>query len=145
LLPAINFDEFASEQPFEAGGIRFTPIPVTHVVPTHGFLLEQNGASVLWSSDTGPTDRLWGLANAAERLDAVCIDVSFENARQAVADASQHLTPRTLAIELTKLERDVPVLIHHLKPGARRAVGAEIEALGDSRLRFLEQGKTYEL
>ncbi|HVS15489.1 MAG TPA: 3',5'-cyclic-nucleotide phosphodiesterase [Thermoanaerobaculia bacterium] len=145
LLPTIRFEHFESERPFEAGGVRFTPIPVTHVVPTHGFLLEQDGAAMLWSSDTGPTDRLWEVANAAERLDALCIDVSFDNARQAVADASQHLTPRSLAGELAKLKRDVPVLVHHLKPGAEAAARAEIRALGDERVEFLEQGRVYEL
>jgi ribonuclease BN (tRNA processing enzyme) len=145
LLPTIRFEPFESERPFEAGGVRFTPIPVTHVVPTHGFLVEQDGAAVLWSSDTGPTDRLWEVANEAERLDAVCIDVSFDNERQSVADASQHLTPRSLAGELAKLKRDVPVLVHHLKPGVEKTARAQVLALGDERVEFLEQGRVYEI
>jgi len=146
LLPnsTIRFEPFTSEEPFEAGGVRFTPVPVTHVVPTHGFLVEMDGSALLWSSDTGPTERFWQVANEAERLDAVCIEVSFENSLQPIADASQHLTPRTLAGELAKLERDVRVLVHHVKPGSLEMVQREIEALGDSRVEFLEQGRTYD-
>jgi ribonuclease BN (tRNA processing enzyme) len=144
LLPAIRFESFEDEAPFEVGGVRFTPIPVTHVVPTHGFLVQAGSSAILWSSDTGPTERLWQVANEADRLDAVCIDVSFHNALQSVADASLHLTPATLAGELAKLDRDVPVLVQHIKPGSLERVRAEVEALGDPRVEFLEQGRTYQ-
>jgi ribonuclease BN (tRNA processing enzyme) len=140
----IRFEAFTDEVPFEAGGVRFTPVPVTHVVPTHGFLVEMDGAALLWSSDTGPTERLWQVANEVEHIDAVCIEVSFDNSLQWVADASQHLTPKSLTGELAKLERDVRVLVHHLKPASQEKVRAEVEALGDPRLEFLEQGRTYE-
>ena len=60
LVPAVRFLEFESEVPVVIDGVKFTPIPVDHLVPTHGFLIEQNGAAVLWSSDTGPTHALLG-------------------------------------------------------------------------------------
>ena len=65
LLPVIRFHELQDEVPVVigevggAGGVRFTPIPVNHVVPTYGFLIENGNSSFLWSSDTGPTQRLW--------------------------------------------------------------------------------------
>src|SRR4029079_8342640 len=144
LLPAVQFEELADEVPLELDGVSFTPIPVDHLVPTHGFLLRQGGASVLWSSDTGPTKRFWEIANQTSDLQALCIDVSFDNGLQEIADVSLHLTPRTLERELEKLERKVPILLHHLKPPCISKICAEVKAMRNPDLAFLEQGKTYE-
>ena len=143
LLPAVRFHEIRSGEPFEIEGVRFTPIPVDHLVPTHGFLIEKDGAAVLWSSDTGPTQRLWEVANGTRNLKAVCIDTSFDNSLQQVADLSLHLTPRTLEEELRKLTVDVPVLLHHLKPPCIERIHAEVRALANPSLDFLQQGRTY--
>jgi ribonuclease BN (tRNA processing enzyme) len=143
LLPAVRFNEIEKERPLIVDGVSFTPIAVDHLIPTFGFLIEQDGASVLWSSDTGPTTRLWEVANATPNLKAVCIETSFDSAMQDVADVSLHLTPRTLELELRKLRRRVPVLLHHLKPPCMAKIYEEVEQLGNPDLGFLEQGKEY--
>lgn len=144
LLPAVRFREFEEEVPLTLHGVRFTPFPVDHLVPTHGFLIEQDGAAIIWSSDTGPTRRLWEIANQTKNLRAICLETSFDNALQAVADISLHLTPRTLAEELRKLERRVPILVHHIKPPCRDKIREEIAALGNPDISLLEQGRVYE-
>lgn len=145
LLPAVKFHEIHDEVPVELDGVKFTPVPVHHLVPTHGFLIEYQGKTVLWSSDTGPTQRIWEVAQKAKNLVAACIEVSFDNSLQQVADVSYHLTPATLEDELKKLDRDdVPVLLHHLKPPCIEQIEAEVAALGRPNLEFLEQGKVYE-
>ncbi len=144
LLPAIRFRELSAEVPVFVEGVKFTPVPVDHLVPTFGYLIEQGGAAVLWSSDTGPTTRLWEIANQTPNLAAVCIDTSFDNSMQEIADLSLHLTPRTLGLELEKLERDVRVIVHHIKPPCIDRVREEVTALGDPRIEFLEQGRSYE-
>jgi len=144
LIPTMRFVELEAEVPVEIAGVRLTPIPVHHPVPTFGFLIEDGGASVLWSSDTGPTDRLWHFANRAENLRALCLDTSFDNSLQEIADLSQHLTPHTLMQELTRLRRRVPVLLHHLKPRYIRAIREEIRRLGNPDIAYLEQGKIYD-
>lgn len=143
LLPAVRFHELQDEVPFEIEGVRFTPIPVDHLVPTHGFLIEQDGKAVLWSSDTGPTRRLWEIANRTENLQMVCVETSFDNSLQDIADVSYHLTPATLEKELEKLEKEVPILLHHLKPPCIDKIKEEVAALGRSDIDFLEQGKIY--
>jgi ribonuclease BN (tRNA processing enzyme) len=143
LLPAMRFHELESEVPVVIDGVSFTPIPVNHTVPTHGFLIEQNGSAVLWSSDTGPTQRFWEIANRTPNLRAVCIDTSFDNSLQPIADVSLHLTPQTLQAELRKLERKVPVLLHHLKPPCLDKIHEEVRKLRNPDLEFLEQGKEY--
>lgn len=143
LVPVVQFHELESEVPVVIDGVKFTPIPVDHLVPTHGFLIEQNGASVLWSSDTGPTHRFWEIANRTPNLKALCIETSFDNALQQVADVSLHLTPQTLEVELRKLQRRVPILLHHLKPPCVARIKEEVGQLHNSDLDFLEQGKEY--
>jgi ribonuclease BN (tRNA processing enzyme) len=144
LLPAVQFHELADEVPLHLDGVAFTPIPVDHLVPTHGFLIDDGVSSVLWSSDTGPTTRLWEIANRTPNLKALCLDVSFDSSLQNIADVSLHLTPRTLVTELEKLERRVPILLHHLKPPSIEAIHAEIAALAHPDIAFLEQGRIYD-
>ena len=144
LLPALEFNEIESEVPMTLHGVRYTPITVDHLVPTLGFLIEQGNSAVLWSSDTGPTERLWEIANRTPNLKAVCIEVSFDNSMQAIADVSMHLTPRTLEMELGKLERDVPILLHHVKPQCAGRIESEIAEWGRGDIEFLQQGRTYE-
>lgn len=145
LLPVVRFHELEDEVPIVIGGVRFTPIPVTHLVPTYGFLIEHNGAKLLWSSDTGPTQRLWEIANQTKDLKGIWIDTSFDNALQPIADVSGHLTPQTLVREMRKLERRVPVLLHHLKPPCLGKIHDEVRALKNPDLGFVEQGRLYEL
>jgi ribonuclease BN (tRNA processing enzyme) len=143
LVPAVRFHELQSEVPVVIDGVKFTPIPVDHLVPTHGFLIEHEGVAVLWSSDTGPTSRFWEIANRTPNLKALCSDTSFDNSLQQVADVSLHLTPKTLEAELRKLHKPVPILLHHLKPPCVQRIHAEVRQLCNPDLEFLEQGKAY--
>ncbi|MFN7942640.1 MAG: 3',5'-cyclic-nucleotide phosphodiesterase [Thermoanaerobaculia bacterium] len=143
LLPVMQFHELSAEMPVTIDGVRFTPIAVDHLIPTFGYRIEVGGRSVLWSSDTGPTRRLWEVANQTENLATICIETSFDNALQPIADVSAHLTPQTLAKELAQLERKVPILLHHLKPPCIRKIEEEVRALGNPDVDFLEQGRVY--
>jgi len=144
LLPSIRFHELEEEVPIVLDGVTVTPFCVDHLVPTFGYLLEQDGVSVVWSSDTGPTVRLWEIANAAIGLKAVFLDTSFDNSMQQIADLSLHLTPQTMSQEIQKLQRDVPIYLHHLKPPCIERIVHEVRALKNPRLGFLEQGRVYE-
>ncbi|HTQ80319.1 MAG TPA: 3',5'-cyclic-nucleotide phosphodiesterase, partial [Thermoanaerobaculia bacterium] len=74
----------------------------------------------------------------------LCIDTSFDNSLQDVADVSLHLTPRTLESELRKLQKSVPILVHHLKPPCVDKIHEEIRRLKNPDIEFLEQGREYE-
>jgi hypothetical protein len=50
-----------------------------------------------------------------------------------------------MAAELAKLTRDVPVLLHHLKPTCIDRIHAEVAELGREGVGFLEQGRVYEV
>jgi ribonuclease BN (tRNA processing enzyme) len=121
LYPSVRFEEIEVENPFvisglPSGDLEVTAIDVNHIVPTTGLLLRQGSSSVIFTSDTGPTERIWEIANQTEDLEALITEVSFPNRMQDVADVSLHLTPATLATELAKLERDIAVYLYHYKP-----------------------------
>ena len=103
--PSVRFQEIVAEEPFTitglpSGDLEITAIPVDHIVPTTAFLLSQGSSKIIFTSDTGPTDRIWQVANETPNLKALITECSFPNRMQAVADISLHLTPNTLATEL---------------------------------------------
>jgi ribonuclease BN (tRNA processing enzyme) len=144
LLPALRLVQVEPRSTFTANGVRLTPIPVRHTVPTHGYLVEEEGHAVLFTSDTGPTDEVWEVANRTQNLRAVIVEVSFPSRMQSVADVSLHLTPTTLAGELAKLRRDVPVHLYHLKPAYVDELRQELAATRFPHpVEELRQGDTY--
>jgi ribonuclease BN (tRNA processing enzyme) len=119
--PSVRFEEVVAGETFvidglPGGALEITAIPVNHIVPTTAFLIRQGASSIIFTSDTGPTDHIWQVANETRDLQALITECSFPNRLQAVADVSLHLTPKTLAGELAKLTRQVKILIYHFKP-----------------------------
>ncbi len=130
LLPAMRLRCVEERLPFAVNHLRLTPVPVNHTVPTHAFLVEDDRGAALFTSDTGPTDEVWEVANRTEHLHAVIVEVSFPNRMQGVADLALHLTPQTLAAELVKLRRRVPVYLYHLKPPFLEELRRELAETG---------------
>lgn len=145
MLPALRLNVHEPRLPFSCNGLRLTPIPVRHIVPTHGYVVEDDGGAVIFTSDTGPTDEIWEVAHRTPKLNAVIAEVSFPSRLQAVADVSLHLTPTTLASELSKLRRDVPVFLYHLKPAFLDELRAELAVTGFAhRVEELRQDGIYQ-
>ena len=141
--PALEFQELQPRATVSIAGIVVTPIPVNHLVPTVGLLVEDESAAVLFTSDTYTTDEIWKTASATKNLKAVFVDVSFPNAMGELAEASKHLTPELLAVELKKLDREVEVYAVHIKPTNREDVIRQIAALGDLRVSIGEIDRDY--
>ena len=143
-LPALRLTQVTPRQPFEVNGLELTAIPVRHTVPTHGYLVDDGAGSVLFTSDTGPTEEVWQVANRTKNLRAVIVELSFPNRMQEIADVSLHLTPTTLAGELAKLHRDVPVYLYHFKPPYLDELRAEVAHTHFPHpVEELRQGNTY--
>lgn len=149
LYPSVRFEKIEIEKPFTIGGLPGGPLEVTaievnHIVPTTGLLLRQGPSSVIFTSDTGPTERIWEVANDTEDLAAIITEVSFPNRMQNVADVSLHLTPQTLAVELAKLRRSVPVYLYHFKPPYVNELRAELAGTDlPIAVEELEQDRVY--
>ena len=123
-----------------------TAIAVGHVVPTVAFFIESKKHTLLHVGDTGPTEKVWAFARKHLDLGSLVIETSFPNRLQDVADASRHLTPQTLALELDKLQVQSPqILVTHLKPQFRQEVIRELRELKGRRLRVLRDGDVLRL
>jgi ribonuclease BN (tRNA processing enzyme) len=141
--PTIEFNEIRDGQPFRIDRLTFTPIPVNHITPTAGFVICDSRSSIVFTSDTGPTEMVWEAANRAKNLKAVITETSFPNEEEGLARVSGHMTPELLERELRKVSRRVRVLINHLKPGDRSRITRQLRSLGLNRMELLQQGKTY--
>ena len=141
--PILKLAKLEAEKPLVLEGIRITPVPVSHTVPTFGLVLEEGDTAVLIVSDTGPTERIWDVANALPHLKAVYLEATFPNDMPELTDVSKHLMPVTFAIELRKLQRPAPVLAVHLKARYRDRVARELVALSLDRVQVAEPGREY--
>ena len=142
--PTIEFRIIEPRQTVNIDGINITPIPVNHVVPTVGLMVQDDGVSVAFTSDTYVTDEIWEVARREEQLKAVFVDVSFPDEFDELAAVSKHLTPRLLASELEKLDREVEIYAIHIKPTNREEVIRQLDRLDNPRILIGEIGRIYQ-
>lgn len=143
--PSLTFHEIQSETPFSIAHLKITPVQVNHVVTCYGFLIEcqKTKAAILFTSDTGNTDRIWEIANQCDHLKAVIIDCSFPNDMEELAIISGHMTPAQVGKDLAKINKDVSVLIYHIKPQFEEVIATELKTLGVTNLLTEIQNKTF--
>lgn len=138
-----------AETPVQVGSLTITPVAVDHVVPTFGFLIEDEQDAVLISSDTGPTTRLWELARRpdfAKKLRAAFIECSFSNDLEWLAERAKHLCPHRFLGEVRKLSpaADVAIVAVHLKFVRFEQVREELAALKLPNLTAAESGQVWD-
>ncbi len=141
--PTLRFQEIKEEQPFTVDQLTFTPLAVNHITPTVGLLIEDGKNAIIYTSDTGPTDRIWEVANQKKNLKAIITEAAFPNEEEERAEVSGHMTPELLKRDLLKLERRVRILIAHVKPGHSRRITRQLRSLGVGRIELVQQGKSY--
>ncbi len=142
-LPFVKVETLEPGRPVDVAGLRLTPVPVDHVVPTLGFLVQAPGVTVAIPSDTGPTDEFWRMAGSDADLKAVFLEASFPNAMEWLAVVSKHLTPAMFAAEVRKLPQSVPFIAVHIKPRFYDAVVNELRALGLPGIVVGDPGESY--
>jgi ribonuclease BN (tRNA processing enzyme) len=142
--PFLRLERLEPGRPVDLDGLRITPVPVDHVVPTLGFVVEDGSAAVVFPSDTGPTEEIWRRANAAANLRAVFLEATFPQAMAELAGIARHLTPALFAAEVRKVRRPVRFIAVHISPRFYPQVVEELRALGLPDLEIGEPGKTYE-
>ena len=114
---------------YDVAGLRFTPIEVSHTVPTVGFKIEDDNGALIFSGDTGPVDSIWDAANDCTNLEAVILDLSFPVSEQGVADLSKHMTASDVEVELKKLKVDCDVYAFHYKVGLASTLEVQTKQL----------------
>jgi ribonuclease BN (tRNA processing enzyme) len=143
-LQLLRLERLEPGRPLEVDGLKITPIPVNHVVPTLGFVVEDDHSAVVIASDTAPTELLWQRANEALHLDAVFLEAAFPNDMTPLATLSKHLTPELFGREIGKLGRSVDVVAVHIKARFRDRIVGELRALNLPRLEIGQFGKAYQ-
>ena len=141
--PVVRYHEITPEITFSVGEYRVTACEVNHTVPAVGYRVSKGNCTLLYTGDTGPTDRFWQLAGAAS---ALIVEVSFPSGQEELALLTGHLTPELLKRELAKL----PVLprrifITHLKPQYSEQIRPELDALKIPGIELLQDGAVYQL
>ena len=114
--PTIRFHPIASEQSLTWEDYRIIPVEVNHPGNALGFIVERDGQSLVFTQDTGPTERIWQLAKKCKNLQAIFTEASFPNQLASLARRSQHHTPGSLQQEIAKMPQGVPIFLGHLKP-----------------------------
>lgn len=135
--PTIRFNYISSEQQVHISDYNIKPISVNHCAGSLGFIIEKDGDSILFTQDTGPTDIIWKYANNVKNLKAIFTEVSFPNRMEHIAKLSQHHTANSLGLEISKMPKNIPIFVGHLKPNYQTEIYKEIEDLNNPRVTLL--------
>ena len=135
--PTLNFNILESGQKSSIGPYEVTMIPVNHPAGGHGFIVEKDGKSLVFTQDTGPTEQIWEAVRKLDNLKAIFTEVSFPNNMDEVAKLSFHHTPHSIEEEIKKMPEEVPIFLGHLKPNFQAQLSQEIDALGNERVSLL--------
>ena len=140
--PTIRYNELVLEKKIKIGDFTITPVSVNHFGEALGFIVEKRNVSILFTQDTGPTDRIWEIARETKNLRGIFTEASFPNHLQQVAVNSLHMTPNDLKQELKKMPEGIPVFVGHLKPGYQDQLFNEIKDIGCDYLTVMVQDDT---
>ncbi|MFO7542469.1 MAG: 3',5'-cyclic-nucleotide phosphodiesterase [Thiobacillus sp.] len=144
--PWVCFDSWQMSEKLTLGARTFTPLPVNHVVPACGIQMSGADGSLVFSGDTTSSEAFTEALNAIPDLRHLIIETSFENDLAAIAQASKHHWPDSLAETLQDFRVRPEVWITHLKPGNEAAIMEELRAAApDWSLTALEQGQVIDL
>jgi len=142
--PFFSFQLLKHRTVTEIGDLTVTTIDLDHVVPTFGFLVENEESAIAIVSDTSPTEEIWSVARAHSKLKAVFLESAFPNSMVSLAERTGHLTPLMFMQEYRKLDRDIPVVAIHIKAAYSKQVIRELESLGLAQLKISEPNAIYE-
>jgi len=144
--PIMRYQVVSTRKPIEVRDYRIFSTRVSHSVPAYGYVVaDSTGEALVYTGDTGPTDRLWKRIKGF-KVKALIIETSFPDEMSRLALDSGHLTPSLLHKELRKL----PVLpdhiyITHLKPYYREEIKRQLAELDGLPLTVLSDNLRFSL
>jgi cAMP phosphodiesterase len=141
----MEYSPIKPDEEFSIKHLRFTPVAVSHQIPTVGFVISDGEKTVAFTSDTAETEHFWEFVNALPSLDALFIECAFPNSKAELARVSHHLTPNTLKNELAKFKHTSQIFAINLKPMYRAEIVGELQELNIANLEVFQVGKVYKL
>ncbi len=122
-------------------GLKVKAIKVSHTVDAVGYIVTDDHGTLIYSGDTGPTEKIWKLSQKIKDLKAVIIETSFPNRMEEMATNLGHLTASTLAREIKKFNKDnVKVYVYHIKPKYVDEIKREISTIKSPSVKILDVG-----
>lgn len=106
--------------PVEVGGWAVTPYRALHSVPSAALRFEGGGASLAFSSDTGPCTTI---VEAASGADVFVCESTYLSAPDEVIHGHGHLTPELAAAAATRAGARHLVLTHFARPEEAEEMG----------------------
>lgn len=143
--PTLRFVPMQRGEEVRVPGLTVDSVPVNHPGGCDALFFTSEIGTLVYSGDTGPTEALWQALRSRGPVRALLIETSFPNRLADLAEVSGHLTPHLLEGELARIgDMPLAVYVHHIKAPTRAETLAELEALGDERIRILEPGMVVE-
>ena len=137
--PFMQFHPFAVGQCLELGRQHVKHVEVlsaVHTVPACGFAIRRAAGGRHWvfSGDTERNAAFWARVNTLD-VGALVIETAYSDRERVLAHRSLHLSPATLASELTHIapHRHYPIYITHTKPAEAQEIVSQIEMLASNR------------
>ena len=96
------------------------------------FIVDAGEPAILCGTDTGPNPAFWRRI-AQFPVAHVVVETAFSEAESALASASGHHCPSSLAAELAGAPADARIYITHIKPGEIAAVMTGLRELKQER------------
>jgi ribonuclease BN (tRNA processing enzyme) len=141
--PFLRLYSVQPEVPITAAGLTITAVPVEHLVPTYAYVVQDDRSAVIFGADSGPTTRLWEVAQRVPALRAIFLEAAFPNRMRSLAKASCHLTPSMFGQEVGKVSPRVKVIAVHLKVRFFDEIKYELQELGLPNLEIGECEREY--
>lgn len=114
------------------GKYKVHAVRVTHSVPAYGYIIEDDrGKALVYTGDTGPTDRLWKVMGSYN-VKVLIIETSFPDSMRDLAIKTGHLTPSLLAEEIGKMKKlPEEIYVTHAKPQYMSVIESELGNIKD--------------
>lgn len=125
----IRYEQMASYEVQTLGARQIRMIPVNHVVPGVGYVIESAGKVAAFTGDTTTNDSFWAALNEYATIEVLIAECAFANQEQDLCRKAHHYCPDLLAADLGKLRHRPRTFLTHLKPGAEAQIEQECREL----------------
>jgi ribonuclease BN (tRNA processing enzyme) len=153
--PFLRYSQISVGQRLSFGKRVLEVLPAVHTVPAVGYAVLGNTGWWVFTGDTERNSAFWSWINAMPVCQLV-VETAFSNRECALAAKSLHLSPTTLAQELSQLrvDRRFPIYITHTKPSETDLIMNEIRqfdtgaAAGEASahdIRWLKAGDLFDV
>ncbi len=144
--PVLCYEVMAPGEVVRVRDISFEMVPVNHVVPGVGYIINTPDTVVAFSGDTTTNDSFWQRLNALDHLDLLIVEAAFPNRDIEICRRAGHYCPSLLGDDIAKLQHQPEVYISHNKPGDESEIFAECsEAVTTHHVNCLSAGSRFRL